>query len=349
MAHDLDRRLDGTAAMFSVDATPWHREGAILHKAPSLKEALEVGGLDFDVDVRPLYLRMPTTPELPDVFTYERAADAFATVRTDREEVLGVVSGRYQPLQNHDAFGVLEPLLDAGLASLETGGALRGGRDVWMLVRFNVDSRAVREVFADEIIPFGMISNNHAGKRKVVLQETPIRVVCANTLGAALRDRRRAVGVRHTASVEARTTEAARTLWASLIERYDRIAKQYRLLQQYHLDNALFRELVLDVATPMPEELDRAGLTPRQEGSRQRVLARRARLSHLWENGAGHRSDHSAWEGYNAVVESVDHDEEVWRVRGSRAEALLDGRLVDIKDRVLNGLIARCYNFRRHP
>jgi hypothetical protein len=121
--------------MFSVRTTPWHREGTILNQAPSLEDALRLGGLDFEVEVRPLYTRQQPAPALPDVFTYERAGDAFATVRTDRESVLGIVSGRYQPLQNRDAFGVLEPLLDAGLASLETGGTLRGGRDVWMLSR----------------------------------------------------------------------------------------------------------------------------------------------------------------------------------------------------------------------
>ena len=86
MAHDLDRRPEGTAAMFSVDATPWNREGTILREAPSLKEALELGGLDFNVDVRPLYLRTQTTPELPDVFTYECAADV--TRPDDGDDVL---------------------------------------------------------------------------------------------------------------------------------------------------------------------------------------------------------------------------------------------------------------------
>ncbi|MEX2374810.1 MAG: DUF932 domain-containing protein [Dehalococcoidia bacterium] len=340
MPHELDRRADGTSAMFSVRDTPWHREGTILSDAPSLADALTLGGLDFEVDVRPLYTRTRTIPELPEVFSYERAAGAFATVRTDREVVLGTVSGRYQPLQNRDAFGVLEPLLDAGLASIETGGSLRDGRDVWMLVRFNLDSAVVQEVFADEVVPFGMIANNHAGQRKVVVQETPIRVVCANTLGAALRDRRRAVGVRHTASVEARTTEAARNLWKGLVERYDRVAHQYRALKQYHLDTALFRRLVLDVAAPVPAKLDRGGLTPREAAARQRVVARRARVSQLWEEGAGHRGDHSAWEAYNAVAESVDHDEALWRVRDSRVEALLDGRLLEVKERVLSTLVS---------
>lgn len=349
MPHELDRLPDGTGAMFSVRATPWHREGMLLSEAPSLEDALRLAGLDFDVEVRPLYTRSRPTPELPDVFTYERAPDAFATVRTDRQSVLGVVSGRYQPLQNRDAFGVLEPLLDAGLASLETGGALRGGRDVWMLVRFNVDSPVVREVFADEIIPFGMISNNHAGQRQVVVQETPIRVVCANTLGASLRDRRRAIGVRHTASVEARTTEAARRLWKGLVERYDRVAQQYRALKELHLDTALFRKLVLDVAAPVPTELDQAGLTPRQEGARRRVVARRSRLSQLWTEGTGHCGDHSAWEAYNAVAQSVDHDEAVWRVRDSRVESLLDGRLVEVKDKVLAALIGFAQADERPP
>ena len=342
MPHELDRRVDGSAAMFSVCTTPWHREGTLLNEAPSLTDALTLGGLDFEVDVRPLYVRSPATPEPPDAFTYEPAADAFATVRTDRESVLGVVSRRYQPLQNRDAFGVLEPLLDAGLASLETGGALRGGRDVWMLVRFNIDSPIVREVFADEIGPFGMISNNHAGQRKVVVQETPIRVVCANTLGAALRGRHRAIGVRHTASVEARTTEAARTLWRGLVERYGRVAQQYRALKAHHLDTALFRQLVLDVAAPIPADLNQAGLTPHQESARRRLVAKRSRLSHLWESGLGHSGDHSAWEAYNSVAESVDHDERLWRVRGSRAESLLDGRLLETKERVLSALVDFC-------
>jgi phage/plasmid-like protein (TIGR03299 family) len=340
MAHQLDKRDDGTAAMFSVQDTPWHREGTLLTEAPTLERALELGGLGFPVEVRPLYTRVQPYPELPEVFQYRRAGNACATVRTDRDAVLGIVSERYQPLQNRDAFGVLEPLLDAGLASLETGGSLRGGQDVWMLVRFHVDSPLVREVFADEVIPFGLISNNHAGQRKVVVQESPIRVVCANTLTIALQHRSRALGVRHTASVEAKTTEAAQQLWSGLVERYETAARQYQALKAFHLDTALFRRLVLDAAAPIPGELDGAKLTPRQEGARNRVLARRARLTQLWEEGAGHQGDHSAWEALNGTIQSLDHDSELWRVRGQRTAALLDGRLSEIKQRVTATLVA---------
>jgi hypothetical protein len=109
MPHELDRFDNGAASMFSVATTPWHREGTVLTGAPSLAEALRIGGLDFEVELRRLFVRTEPYPDRPDVFPSEPTEQGFATVRTDREEVLGIVSKRYQPLQNRDAFGVLEP------------------------------------------------------------------------------------------------------------------------------------------------------------------------------------------------------------------------------------------------
>ena len=60
-----------------------------------------------------------------------------------------------------------------------------------------------------------------------------------------------------------------------------------------------------------------------------------------WESrGAGYSGDHSAWEGYNAVAESVDPDDAVWRVQDSRVEALVDGTFLGFKGRVLSVLDA---------
>jgi hypothetical protein len=58
MAHALDRLSDGTGAMFSARDTSWHREGTLLERAPSLREALRRGGLDFVVEIRALFTRV---------------------------------------------------------------------------------------------------------------------------------------------------------------------------------------------------------------------------------------------------------------------------------------------------
>lgn len=325
----------GRAAIFSVGETPWHGEGEILAQAPNLTEALRLGGLDFDVEKLPTFRPVGNGD-------YVQNALAFVTVRTDTGAELGAVGPDYRVLQNRDAFRAFEPLLDTGIMTLETGGALRSGRDVWMLGRFDVTrfGPVVREVFADEVVPFALIRNNHAGMRVAGCQLTPIRVVCANTLGMA--DRRadagqdKAITVRHTGDVEARMVQAARDLFAGIVERYETVATQYKRLKAFYLDEAMFRELVLDVAAPLPIATD----SPRFESTLARAEDKRSRLTTLWTSGKGHTGDHSAWEAYNGVVEAVDHDDELFAVRGdSRVSSLVGGKLGQVKQNVLNSLV----------
>ena len=340
MPHELDV-VTGTTrkAMFSVGETPWHREGTVLTEAPSLAEALQLGGLDFEVVTCPVYVKRGRH--------FWPSPYGRHVVRADRGEVLGIVGPHYSLLQNRDAFQVLAPLLDKGIAHLETGGSLRGGRDVWMLVRFDVTDPVVQEVFASEVIPFGLVTNNHAGERKACVQETPIRVVCANTLGMALRRGEqgadRAIGVQHTGHVELRIVEAAERLFQGIVERYRGIAAQYKLLKTTILAREEFERLVLDKAAPLPPEfvspkgqhLTSAGYDRALDVARQR----RDAIARAWHNGTGHHGDDSAWEAYNGAVQVIDHDGSLYNTRGSRVAALLGGRLRDRKRLVLNALV----------
>lgn len=335
MPGELDRKSDGTAAMFSVSATPWHREGSIIERPPAtIAEALDLAGLDFFVDVKPVFVTH-TGGE------YAKVTDYQATFRTDTQRTLGIVGSRYTPLQNGDAFRIIEPLLNTGRAALETAGSLREGRDVWILVRFDINDAVVQEVFADEVLPFGLLSNNHAGERGVILQETPIRVVCANTLGTAHRSAidGKVVRVRHTFNVELRTVQAVESLWEALIERYQIIARQYAILKRCFLSRAAFTSVVLDSAAPIQAQWLVAKPAWQQEQALTRARARRARIEDLWGNGTGHAGNESAWEAYNALVQSVDHDESLWPTQQQRTASLLDGSLAEVKQRVLDKLM----------
>lgn len=340
MAHELDFS-HGTAAMIyaRTGGTPWHDLGVPVEDGLSLSDALRLSHTDYTVERRPLWCTVER--EVPDG-TFQQTVevpDAYATVRTDTGTVLGVVGGRYEVLQNQDAFGVLEPLLDSGLAGIETMGALRGGRDVWALVRLQIDSPLVRDVFGDEVVPYALVSNNHSGARGVVVQETPIRVVCANTLGMAHAGGANAIKVRHTMTVGSRTVAAAEQLFGSLVGRYETVAGQYRRLKAAHLGREQFAKLVLDVAAPLPT--DRAA--PRFETVLNRQEEKRNELIRLWTFGAGHVGDYTAWEAYNAVAESVDHNAESWGLRGdsTRTEQLMaGGSLAKVKDAVLTSLLA---------
>lgn len=350
--------------MFSVNLTPWHREGHVLTEAPTFEEALKLAGHDYTVEVRPTFRQIVTGEFTRQDGTkavqtdYVENRDAKVTVRTDTQKELGAVGGWYTPIQNRDAFGVLCPLIDQGIAAPETGGTLRDGADAWMLVKFDIErfGPTVREVFGDELVPFGLIANNHSGRRGVLLQLTPIRVVCANTLG--MTEARGGVGnadegesvdgrtivVRHTASVEAKVTEAAERLFKGVLDRYEVIAQQYKLLKATHLDTALFRELVIKTAAPDPR--DNPKFNPEAMMAKsvvERWEKKAATLTRLWTEGKGHTGDQSAWEAYNAVVEAVDHDVDgLWPLRGGvyRTQALLQGEYGRTKDRVLTKVVA---------
>src|SRR3989442_11166098 len=84
----------------------------------TVADAIAAGGLDWEVELVPLV-------------TGDRHQDAPARAvrRAADGRVLGVVGLGYQPLQNRDAFAWFQPFLDAGLASLHTGGAPCGGRE----------------------------------------------------------------------------------------------------------------------------------------------------------------------------------------------------------------------------
>lgn len=343
--HELDRNTTtGKAAMFSVKESPWHKEGQVLTSAPSFDEAMILAGVDFQVEKRPIFVAGADGQ-------YTQSPTGHAIVRTDRAQSIGqavvsIVGDDYVPLQNRDAFGVLEPLLDRGVATLETGGSLREGRDVWMMVRFATDDPVVQEVFTDEVIPFGLITNNHSGAAKARIKNTPIRVVCANTLAMAFRDGWSDIGVAHRGDAKVRMVEAAERLFAGIVDRYRVIAEQYRAMKVRRLETGEFQAAVLDIAAPLPKKLhtpDGQHLTTRgYDAAYEAAWERQKAITRAWTHGKGHVGDFSAWEAYNGAVEVIDHDAQLFKTRGSRVSSLIGGRLLELKAAVLNRVAGLC-------
>lgn len=346
MAHELEMK-DGRASFFEVgqQRDAWHREGVLLAEAPTLEEALKIGRLDFEVKKYPTYRVIGDDKQIVE------NTKAFVTVRTDTGAELGSVGPDYTVLQNIDAFAALVPLLDAGIIRLETGGVLRDGADVWLLAQFDITKfgPVVREVFADEVIPFALISNNHAGRRNATVALTPIRVVCANTLGMVESDidggqgKTRSIGVRHTGDAAARVVEASQQLLGGVIERYEVVAKQYRLLKNFYLDEQMFVDLAVIPAIGV-HPTERKNWNPDARMATaviERWEKKLTTIRSLWTGGKGHSGDMSGWEAYNAVVEAVDHDTDLFPTKSGvyRTASMMHGVIRDMKQAALVKLV----------
>jgi hypothetical protein len=186
---------------------------------------------------------------------------------------------------------------------------------------------------------------NHSGRRAILMGQTPIRIVCANTLGAAERGaeagRGRWASIHHTAAGRVRLVEEAQKLFAGVVERYETIAAHYKAMQAKILTPSQFESMVLDVVVPDPRTLPR--WNPESimaESVVKRFEKKRAELRRLWMEGKGHTGEPTAWYAYQAVVEAVDHNKDLWPVRNGcyRTAQLLTGAYGIIKNTVLDAL-----------
>jgi len=137
MSHNLNynSRTD-KHSFFSVREKAWHGLGKIVESYPTSAEALKFAGLDYSVEKRPLFTvdsrNLATFQEsdagadgfLPDILV----PNFYSTVRTDTEEVLGVVGKDYKVVQNIEAFSFFDSIVGGGEGILyETAGALGKG------------------------------------------------------------------------------------------------------------------------------------------------------------------------------------------------------------------------------
>jgi phage/plasmid-like protein (TIGR03299 family) len=213
MAHNLNiNQMTGKASFFSVKEKAWHGLGQIVDQYPTSAEAIEAAGLNFEVTRRPLF-----TPTFEDGKT-EASPDTeikthFATVRTDTEQVLGIVGSRYEIVQNRTAFSFFDAIVggDEGIM-YETAGALGDGQRIFITAKL---PGYIKVDKADLIEQYIFLTTTHDGSGSIQAAFTPVRIVCNNTLTAALKDCSNMVTIRHTASAPQQLAQAHRVMGIS--------------------------------------------------------------------------------------------------------------------------------------
>ena len=227
-------------------------------------------------------------------------APGYATVRdnpfTGRAEALGVVGTGYEPLQNEDHAEFLNNLADQSGAVFDTAGSLRGGRQVFITMQLP-ESLTIGGTDAVDLNIAALNSHDGSGAFRILV--TPVRVVCANTQAAALAAHASSFSIRHTRNAKAAVAAArdALGLTFSYVEAFE--AEAERLIQTTLTDGE-FDALI--EATFGPLDPDASERTKQADADRQDVLSF---LFHDAETQAGIRG--TAWAGYQAVAEYVDH------------------------------------------
>lgn len=231
MAHLLDYSKK-FYAFVHTGAAAWHGLGQSFDGDLSTREALQLGGLDFEVYKSPNIHCLPNGEQI-------KSESSFFTYRDDVMRVLAAhVGSDYTVMQNIDVFNLVDEILQNGTAKIETAGAIDGGKKVFICLKAN---SGIRVGDSDMINQYVILSNSHDGSGAISATPTNVRVVCNNTLTAALRGAKGSIKIRHTANAGERMKEATKVL--GLIHHNTQInCDNYNAMREIQIDeNKMFQ------------------------------------------------------------------------------------------------------------
>lgn len=158
---------------------PWLRVGhAIDDPKVTAEEAAELGGLNFDVELR----RASFANAGGDGWLV--VGDRFALVRKDTNQFFSYVSRDYKPVQYAEAFDFMNRFVETETARFVAAGALSGGRQGFVVVQLTGDETLDPEPLGveDEHELYVVLRTSHDLSKAVEVAVLPMRLRCVNQL-----------------------------------------------------------------------------------------------------------------------------------------------------------------------
>lgn len=180
----------------------WHGLGFQVDPLATGEDMLKVAGMDWQVNRRRLAMRGFGTDGKLDTTNMltSQLEDYRAIVRADTNHVFQIASAGYSVVQNIEIVNFFREYCEAGHASIETVGGLRGGAVVWALAKLEKNGGDPDSIVGgdDALKGYLLLATSHDGSLKTIGKPTQTRVVCHNTMQIALGDGKQQFSMKHT-------------------------------------------------------------------------------------------------------------------------------------------------------
>ena len=282
--YDFKMPANFTSGWLGNGERAWHGQGVVTEGTLPAREAFETAEALFTVEKRELQYPTYTTVGANDANCWSNSpAGVFGVVRTDTQALLGVVSKQYEIVQNDSLLRMAEFIREE--ADMDSVVVLADGAKVC----FTASLRGAET----DIVPGDTVKRRlvgylgHDGKTGCGAKFTNIRVVCQNTLTAALRDSGAHSSITH--------KNGANGNFDALISSID-VARQdfvaecdlMREFSRTHMTTTDFNEFVDEVYNV-------------EEG---KTFRKREKLERAFRMGYGNDfAPFSLWTGFNAITE----------------------------------------------
>ena len=196
------------ATTITREAT-WNKVGTDIRDANSVKEALQISGLDYEVVKAPIYLS-----------NGHRIKDQFATKKKGTDEVFGIVGKDYTIVQNEEAFSFVDGIISEGLTFVKAGET--------SYMNYIITSLPEQYILDDKFKPYIIFQNSHAGATTLKAAICPLRIICQNQFTMAFRNSENKISIRHSSSIHEKMDEAQHILQfnAEYMDSFNKMANE---------------------------------------------------------------------------------------------------------------------------
>lgn len=294
MAHMLDE-TKGFPAFAYFGEPGWHGLGQEIKADERTNKGvwLAKGGLDFEVN------KLQAGHLINGEF--QAAANRIHLVRSDTLATIGAHTDGYKPVQPIDVLDFFDRFIAADdRFNLETVGALRGGRVIWALARFQENL----SIGGDETRMYAMLATSFDGSMATTAQGTATRVVCNNTMQASLMDKRAVIRVKHNADFSGFVADRAARDLAEICGQFE----QFKAMGEALAQNNINRDAITDLFKRLADiPLDA------NTNDKKQVSTRKANILEALEQSYRETIEEGTprltqWAAFNAVTRYVDHE-----------------------------------------
>ena len=278
MAHQVE-------TMAYTNEVPWHGLGTRIDKAPTVDKMIKLAGLDWTVERAPMFV---DGKEVPGFAALQRSSD---------KKILDVVGAHYKPVQNVDAFKFFVEFVEAGGATMETAGSLRGGKLVWGLADLKVSFKMKNG--NDRVKGYLLVVSPHEQGKSFIIRFTTVRVVCNNTLTLALSYAGQEWRINHRTTFDEVRIDQAKDALGIARDQLGEFERNAKLLQKLNMKAAEIIKVLAPVYQPTHEVKDLLKDNDLLNAKMRAVMG-------ALEHAPGAEPD-NAWGVLNAVTYYSDH------------------------------------------
>ena len=276
-----------------LGAKAWHGLGQEIPVGATVEETQRAAGMAWRIERAPVQYGVLSNAggfPLPEL---HEAPGRVVLYRSDTLAPLSVVSSRFNEVQPVQALEFFRDMVEAGGYVLETAGTMRGGARLFATVR---PAQAFELPGGDLVEGRLLFATACDGSMATTVRQVSIRVVCKNTLGAAIGGSPDCVTVRHSSKINpVAMKEKLRTVSGT----FDAFRCAAEVLAKSSVSASRAADF-LSMLLPDP----RVGLVEDTKGYKKML----ALFNGEGLGASGLSSAGTAWGLLNAVTQYVDHE-----------------------------------------